>query len=60
MLLMGEVLIGWVDRRSGETICNPHNKTQCILSRESVDVFICVAWGGGEAQPGDWVGKYDD
>ena len=59
MLLMGEVLIGWVERHTGETICNPHNKHEHRLSRSTVDVFICVAWGGGEPQPGDWVPKDD-
>ena len=55
LLMTGEVLIGWVDRASGNTICNPPLKTVCVLSRDTVDVFVTVAWGGGEAQPGDWV-----
>ncbi len=54
-LMMGEVLLGWVVKESGETICNPHNKAACVLSRSEVDMFLTVAWGGGEAQPGDWV-----
>ncbi len=57
LLMLGEVLLGWVEFHTGATVCNPPDKAARILDRARVDVFVTVAWGGGAAQPGDWEGS---
>ncbi|GAX81504.1 hypothetical protein CEUSTIGMA_g8932.t1 [Chlamydomonas eustigma] len=48
ILLMGEVLIGYVEKESRRTVLNPHDKETPTLSCYLTDVFLTIAWGGRE------------
>lgn len=51
------MLIGYIERGSGKTVCNPHDKDARINSRELVTSFVTVALEGGVPRLWDWDGK---
>ena len=56
VLFLGEVLVGYIEKDSGSTVCNPPDKEARIISREVAESLVTVAFGGGKPQPWDWDG----
>ncbi len=57
-LMLGEVLIGYVDREGDKrTVLNPLDKAAASLSCCVVDVLLTIAWGGGKQASEDWLGS---
>lgn len=50
VMATGEVLLGYMERGTGNTIINPHNKSARNISRSNIDVLVTIAWGSSNGE----------